>query len=306
MRVLVTGGAGFIGSHIVEHYQGKADVVVLDNLRTGRIKNLKGFRVDFHEGSILDLELLHQIMKGVDYVFHLAAMVSVPESMANPIECVHTNTIGTLNVLAAAAEANVKKLCFSSSCAVYGDSPENPKHEDMLPQPKSPYSETKLAGEHYCSMYDEQGWLKTACLRYFNVFGPRQDPTSVYAAAIPIFANRALSGKPLTIFGDGKQTRDFINVKDVVAANVFLAEHPEATGAFNTGSGRSITIEELAEGIVHYLQSDSPIEFAGERPGDIRHSSASIDKFRALGWQPAVDFNTGLHQTLDFFRRTAQ
>lgn len=304
MRVLVTGGAGFIGSHIVEHFQGKAEVVVVDNLRTGRRNNLEGFDNTFIEGDILDRDLLHRAMTGVDYVFHLAAMVSVPESMANPVECVHVNTIGTLNVLSAAAEAGVKKLCFSSTCAVYGDSPEVPKHEDMTPQPKSPYAETKLSGEHYCAMYDEQDWLNTACLRYFNVYGPRQNPESVYAAAIPIFACRALAGKPVVVFGDGEQTRDFIHVKDVVAANVFLAEHPEATGVFNAGAGRSVTINELARQILQNLETDATLEYADKRPGDIRHSSSSIDKLRALGWEPKTAFSEGLRQTLDHFRRT--
>jgi len=226
----------------------------------------------------------------------------VPESMSNPIECVHINTIGTLNVLAAAAEAKVKKLCFSSSCAVYGDSPENPKHEDMLPQPESPYAETKLAGEYYCDMYTQQRWLETACLRYFNVYGPRQDPNSAYAAAIPIFAKRAIENKALTIFGDGEQTRDFINVKDVVAANVFLATHKAATGVFNVGSGTSVCINDLAQRIRENVNPDVAIEYAPERPGDIKHSSAAIDKLKTLGWQPQTAFVQGLKGTLEYFK----
>jgi UDP-glucose 4-epimerase len=222
MRVLVTGGAGFIGSHIVEYFQGKAEVRVLDNLRSGFKHNLTDFRCEFIPGSILERDIVRQAMAGVDYVFHFAAMISVPESMQKPGECNEINTNGTLVVLEEAARAGVKKLVLSSSAAIYGDNPVVPKIETMLPEPKSPYAITKLDGEFYCKMFTAENRLPTACLRYFNVFGPRQDPKSQYAAAVPIFIDHALKNEPITIHGAGDQTRDFIYVKDVVAANVFL------------------------------------------------------------------------------------
>jgi len=206
MRILVTGGAGFIGSHIVEHFQGKAEVHVLDNLRSGFKHNLAAFKHEFIEASILDRDAVRKAMQGVDYVFHLAAMVSVPESMARPIECNELNTTGTLVVLEEATKAGVNKLIFSSSAAIYGDNPVVPKVETMLPEPKSPYAITKLDGEFYCKMFTDEGRLQTASLRYFNVFGPRQYLKSQYAAAVPIFIDRALKNLPITIYGDGGQT----------------------------------------------------------------------------------------------------
>jgi|SRR5664280_1077818 len=188
MKILVTGGAGFIGSHIVEHFQGKAEVRVLDNLRSGFEHNLAGFQCELLVGSILDRDLLRRAMRDVDYVFHLAAMISVPESMQQPVECNELNTTGTLMVLEAAAQAGVKKLVFSSSAAIYGDNPVIPKLETMVPEPRSPYAITKLDGEYYCQMFTAEGRLLTACLRYFNVFGPRQNPRSQYAAAVPILS----------------------------------------------------------------------------------------------------------------------
>ncbi|MDH3981948.1 MAG: NAD-dependent epimerase/dehydratase family protein, partial [Kiritimatiellaceae bacterium] len=213
MRVLVTGGAGFIGSHIVEHFQGKANVRVLDNLRTGYLKNLEGMDHEFIEGSIMDRGVVRTAVEGVDYIFHMAAMISVPESMGKPIECVEINTTGTLVVLEEAAKAGVKKMCFSSSAANYGDNPVVPKIETMLPEPKSPYAITKLDGEYYCDLFNREGKLATGVMRYFNVFGPRQDPGSAYAAAVPIFIDKAVKNETITIFGDGEQTRDFIYVK---------------------------------------------------------------------------------------------
>ena len=300
MRVLVTGGAGFIGSHIIEHFQGKADVRVLDNLRSGYLHNLAGLDVEFVKGSIMDHEVLGQAMAGVDYVFHLAAMISVPESMEKPTECVEINTIGTLNVLRAAADAGAKKLCLSTSAAVYGDNPEVPKRETMIPEPKSPYAVTKLSDEYYCTMFATEGWLDTACLRYFNVFGPRQDPKSQYAAAVPIFVAKALAGEPITIFGDGEQTRDFIYVKDIVAANVHFALG-QATGVYNVAYGGRITINDLATKIVELTGSSSEIVHLPERPGDVKHSMAAVEKLAATGFVPASDFAEGLAATIEFF-----
>ena len=301
MRVLVTGGAGFIGSHIVEHFQGKAQVRVLDNLRSGYKENIDALDVEFIEGSVTDRASVKQAVKDVDYIFHLAAMISVPESMDKPIECVEINTQGTLNVLQEAAAAGVKKLCFSSSAANYGDNPTVPKLETMIPEPKSPYAVTKLDGEYYCKIFSDEGWLQTACMRYFNVFGPRQDPGSAYAAAIPIFIHKAIRNEPITIFGDGEQTRDFIFVKDIVAANVYLAEHADLTGVFNVAYGKRQTINDIAKKIIQLTNSSSTIEYAAPRAGDVKHSQASIDKITQAGFTPGASFDEGLTKTIQYF-----
>lgn len=301
MNVLVTGGAGFIGSHIVEHLQGQADIRVLDDLRSGFKRNLDGLRHEFIQGSILDRDRVRRAMRGVDYVFHLAALTSVPESLEKPVEYSEVNTGGTLVVLEEAARAKVKKLVLSSSAAVYGDSPVTPKAETFAPEPKSPYAVTKLDGEYYCRIFTGEGRLATTCLRYFNVFGPRQDPNSHYAAAVPLFIRRALRNEPLVIFGDGEQTRDFIYVKDVAAANVFFALQSDATGVFNVGYGRQLTINELAAAIRRLTGSRSRVEHAGPRQGDVRHSLAAVDKLRAAGFAPSAQFEAELQATIEFF-----
>lgn len=302
MRVLITGGAGFIGSHIVEHFHQKAEVRVLDNLRSGFTRNLSGFDCELIEGSILDRETVRRAMAGVDCVFHLAAMISVPESMQKPIECNEMNTKGTLVVLEEAARAGVKKLVFSSSAAIYGDNPTVPKLETMPPEPKSPYAITKLDGEFYCRIFSEERQLPTVCLRYFNVFGPRQDPKSQYAAAVPIFIDRALKNEPITIFGDGEQTRDFIFVKDVVAANVFFATQSNKTGVFNVAYGKRIMISELARMICRLTASRSEIRYGPERSGDVKHSCASIDKICGAGFVSLENLENHLSQTIEFFK----
>ena len=294
MKVLVTGGSGFIGSHVVAHYQDRAEVVVLDDLRTGHRENLAGLKCRFVEGSILNRSLVDEVMQGVDYVFHLAALVSVPESMSLPWETVNINVHGLLNVLESARSHAAKKLCFASSAAVYGENPAQPKVEIMAPDPRSPYAITKLDGEYYCGLYAREGWLPTACLRFFNVFGPRQDPNSAYAAAIPIFLHRARTGEPVTIYGDGGQTRDFIHVKDIVGALAFAAETPEAQGVFNAGYGSALTIGELVQEILKLTGSHSEIRYGPVRSGDIRHSTSDASKLRAAGWNPLFDAATGL------------
>ena len=304
MRILVTGGAGFIGSHIVEHFQGRAAVRVLDNLRSGCPANLAGLEHEFITASILDRAAVRLAMQNVDYVFHLAAMVSVPESMAHPVECNELNAAGTLIVLEEAARSGVKKLVFSSSAAVYGDNPIVPKIETMAPEPKSPYAITKLAGEHYCAMFSAEGRLPTTCLRYFNVFGPRQNPRSQYAAAVPIFIAQALKNLPLTIHGDGTQTRDFISVKDIAAANAYFATESPATGVFNVAYGQRLTITELATTICQLTNSRSEINYALPRAGDVKHSLAAIDRLRAAGFAPKSDFSGGLQTTINAFGRT--
>jgi len=306
MRVLITGGGGFIGSHLAELLRGRGIAVrVLDNFRTGRRKNLAALDVELIAGSILDRAAVRAATQGVDWVFHLAALVSVPESVREPHECVALNVTGLLNVLEAAADAGVRKLCFSSSAAVYGDNPVVPKHEAMPPEPRSPYAVTKLDGEFYCRQFTEAGRLETVALRFFNVFGPRQDAAGGYAAAVPIFIRQALAGEPLTIHGDGGQTRDFVFVRDIAAANLFAATTPGLTGVFNVGYGEAITVLELAQRIIALAGSDSPIRHAPARPGDVRHSRASVDKLRAAGFRPRGSLADGLAETLEHFRHTA-
>lgn len=306
MIVLITGGAGFIGSHLAEQFQGKATVRVLDNLRTGALRNLDGLAHEFIEGSITDRAAVRAAMGGVQYVFHLAAFVSVPESVEKPVECAEINSIGTLTVLEEAARAGVEKFCHSSSAAIYGDNPALPKTEDMPPGPLSPYAVTKLDGEHCCGMFQRAGKLETVALRYFNVFGPRQDPGGAYAAAVPAFIGSALAGQPITIFGDGGQTRDFISVKDVVAANVHFATTPGLGGVYNVARGGRITIEELAGKIIALTGSRSEIIHKPERAGDVRHSTASIGKLRASGFEPVSDFDEALAATVEWFAGRAQ
>lgn len=295
--ILITGGAGFIGSHLAAAWAARgARVRVLDSLRTGHRRNLDGIPHDFLEGSVEDASLVREAMEGVDYVHHLAALVSVPESMEKPELTESINVLGTLNVLKAAKAAGVKKFVLSSTSAVYG-MVDRPVHtEDDLPAPASPYAITKLAGEHYTHLWREAFGLPTVVLRYFNVYGPRQDPKSPYAAAVAIFAAKARAGEPLRIFDDGEQTRDFVFVGDVVAANLLAAER--ATGLFNVSCGTRLTVNELAREIVALCGSASPIEHAPPRPGDVRHSRGSSDRLRALGWAPATDLATGLRATL--------
>ena len=302
MNVLVTGGAGFIGSHIVEALQGRARVRVLDDFRTGRRENLAGLECELIEGSVLNPAALARAVEGVDTVFHLAAMVSVPESMQNPGECIRINAGGTVAVLEAAATAGARKLVLSSTAAVYGNNPSVPKVETMTPEPMSPYAVTKLDGEYYCSIFQRQGRIETACLRFFNVFGPRQDPRGAYASAIPIFITRALRGEPLAIHGDGLQTRDFIYVKDIVAANLFAAATAGLNGVFNVGYGARTTILDIARDVLRLTGSASPLEHRPEREGDIRHSLADASRLEAAGFQPSGRLADGLSATVDWYR----
>jgi UDP-glucose 4-epimerase len=303
MRVLVTGGAGFIGRHIAEYFQHRAEVRVLDNLRSGLKSNLSGLNCQFMVGSVLDRDLVREAMTGVDFVFHLAAIASVQESMQKPNECAEINTRGTVIVLEEAAVAGVKKLIFSSSAAIYGDNPTNPKIESMPAEPKSPYAASKYEGERHCGAFTDQGRLATVSLRYFNVFGPYQDPRSEYAAAVPAFIEKAIRGEPITIFGDGRQTRDFIYVDDVVDANAFFALKSQATGIFNVACGRQITVTDLALTIRKITKSSCTIDYGAKRPGDVKHSLAGIDKMHTAGFTPVCDLAAGLRATIEFFSK---
>jgi UDP-glucose 4-epimerase len=249
-------------------------------------------------GCITDRALVDSIMPGIDHVFHLAAMISVPESMIQPLECARINVTGLLHVLESAANHGVKKIVLASSAAVYGDNPVVPKTEDMIPEPKSPYAITKLDGEYYLDMFRREGRINTASLRFFNVFGPRQDPNSAYAAAVPIFIRKALANEPITIFGDGLQTRDFIFVKDVTAALAHAAFSQDMHGTYNVGCDNSITISQLASEIIRLTGSKSEIIHAPDRPGDVKHSRAKIDRLTNSGWKPSNTLTEALALTL--------
>ncbi|PYK76100.1 MAG: dTDP-glucose 4,6-dehydratase [Verrucomicrobia bacterium] len=303
MRILITGGAGFIGRHISEHFQDRAEVRVLDNLRCGFKSNLSGLDCQLIVGSILDRDLVREAMKGVDFVFHLAAMVSVQESVQKPNDCAEINTVGTAIVLEEAARARVKKLIFSSSAAIYGDNPTIPKIENMPAEPKSPYATSKYEAELNCRSFTNEGRLATVALRYFNVFGPYQVPGSRYTAAVPAFIEKAIRNEPITIFGDGRQTRDFIYVKDVAAANAFFALKSQATGVFNVACGKQITITDLALTIRNLTKSTSTINYGAERSGDLKHSLADVDKIRTAGFRPVCDLAGRLRATIEFVRK---
>ena len=290
-RVLITGGAGFIGSHLARHFAACGEVTVLDDLRSGHARNLDGIACRFVRGSILDDVVLREAMAGTEEVYHLAAMVSVPESVAKPAECAELNTDGTRRVLAAA------------SAAIYGDNPTVPKLEAMPPEPKSPYAETKLAGERLLEEYRRSHGLGTTSLRFFNVFGPRQDPKSAYAAAVPIFIAKALRDEPIGIHGDGGQTRDFVHVTDVVGALAYAGASAEMHGTYNVGYGRSQSILELAQEILRLTGSKSRIEHLPTRAGDVRHSLASTARLLAAGWQTRSSVSAGLAETVEYFRR---
>ena len=304
-KVIVTGGAGFIGSHLAEELARQGyQVIILDDLSTGKIKNiellLQKTNINFIQGSITDLSLLQKIFRGVEYIFHQAAIPSVPRSIENPQTSHEANVTGTINVLLAARDNGIKKVIYASSSSVYGDTPTLPKSEDMLPNPQSPYAASKLAGEYYCQVFHRVYGLPTVCLRYFNVYGPRQDPDSQYAAVIPKFIKMVSGRKAPIIFGDGEQTRDFTFVTDVIKANIIAAES-DASGVFNIGRGESISINRLAELIIRLVGNNVEPIHKEPRPGDIRHSLADISKARAIGYEPKYSLEDGLRETI---RRT--
>jgi UDP-glucose 4-epimerase len=306
-KIIVTGGAGFIGSHVVQELVKRGHrVFIIDNLATGSMANLEpvlGLKnAEFVRGSIVNLPLLRRLFAGAEYVFHQAALPSVPRSIKNPLASHLTNTTGTLNVLLAARDNAVKKVVFASSSSVYGDTPTLPKVEIMTPNPQSPYAVSKLAGEHYCCVFQKVYGLNTVCLRYFNVFGPRQDPASQYAAVIPLFINNVLAGKPPVIFGNGDQTRDFTFVKDVVDANILAAESP-ATGVYNIGSGARVTINHLAQLIIGLAVANTiKPAYKDARPGDVLHSLADITRAGTFGYRPKYSLEVGLREVFGYLR----
>jgi len=295
-RVVVTGGAGFIGSHLVDALGEENDVVVFDDFSTGRMENLLGARGHrIVHGSVTRPAQLRLAFRGAEVVFHLAARPSVPGSVLDPRGSARVNLDGTLNVLVAARDAGVGKVVFSSSCAVYGDAPP-PVKETALPRPKSPYAVQKLAGEHYCANFQELFGLRTVSLRYFNVFGPRQDPGSQYAAVVPVFFRCLLDAGAVTIFGDGRQTRDFIFVDDAVSANLLAAESSAADGrVLNIATGRGTSVNRLAETVSRLAKRPLRVIRAPARTGDIRNSSADISSARRLlHFRPQTSLAEGL------------
>lgn len=303
-KVIITGGAGFIGSHLAENLSIQGyDVVVYDDLTTGRKENLEGIRHTFIQGDIRDYNHLHASLKHSDYVFHLAALTSVIQSMENMNDYISVNVQGTVNVLKAAEATGANKVLYASSAAVYGDSQDLPKREDMRLEPQSPYAITKLDGEYYCNVYQQFLGLKTVCTRFFNVFGEKQDQNSPYAAAVPIFISRALKNKRIEIYGDGTQTRDFIYVKDLVNAMIFLMEKGE--GVFNLGYGKTISLGNLVDMVIKLTNSRSEIVYVPKRPGEIKHSYASVEKLTRLGFSPIYSLDSGLKRALSFYRDNA-
>lgn len=301
--VVVTGGVGFIGSNLVEELTKDNEVIVIDDLSTGKRENIDESKVEFVQGSITDLELLKKVFEDVDYVFHQAAIPSVQRSVENPLATNEVNVKGTLNVLIAAKVNGVKKVIYASSSSVYGDTPELPKRENMSPNPLSPYAVSKLTGEYYCNAFSEVYDLKTVCLRYFNVLGPKQNPSSEYAAVIPKFITRVMRKQPPIIYGDGNQTRDFTFVKDVVRANI-LAMERDAKGIFNVAYGKRTSINELASKIMETVSLEMEPVHDKPRPGDIRHSLADISLAKdKLGYKPKYSLEEGLEETIKWFQK---
>ena len=306
-RVLVTGGAGFIGSHLVDALVAQGcRVGVLDNLSTGNLANLAQVsdHIEFHTGDIRDLPLLLELSTGCDVIFHLAAEVSVPRTVENPVVSAMINEMGTLHVLEAARQNGVPRVVFSSSCAVYGNGADGPKRETMTPDPLSPYAIQKLAGEYYARLYHDLYGVGAVCLRYFNVYGPRQDPSSPYSGVISIFMTRAVSAKQPIIYGDGGQYRDFVFVKDVVTANLLAAATGGAAGSiFNVGTGSFVTVDRMWQDLCRMTGIAIRPEYAPQRPGDILKSVAEINHIQAeLGFKPEYTFEKGLSITLDWYK----
>jgi UDP-glucose 4-epimerase len=304
-RAIVTGGAGFIGSHIVQELVERgSQVIIVDNLSTGRLENIEPFlkktSVKFVEGDVTDLAFLEDVFKGADYVFHQAAIASVQKSIEDPISSHNTNVTGTLNVLVAARNNKIKKVVFASSSAVYGDSPAEQKQENSPANPQSPYAATKFAAECYCDFFTRVYNLQTVCLRYFNVYGPRQDPNSEYAAVIPSFIQKIKAKTPPVIFGDGTQSRDFVFVRDVAKANL-LAATSGASGIFNIGTGVSVSLNRLAEQIIQIIGADVGVIHGNARSGDVRYSRADISKAKKLGFTPAYSLDRGLRESINNF-----
>ena len=304
-KVLVTGGAGFIGSHLVERLCERNSVSILDDLSTGSLRNLGGIRreVVIHKGSVLEDQVLRRSMAGREVVYHLAAKTSVAESMEKPQEYWHANVEGTVAVLKAAIDAGVRRVVFASSAAVYGNSEENPKMESLRPAPASPYATTKMVGEFACEEAAQMKRLDTTVLRIFNVYGPRQDPRSSYGGVIARFASAVATGEPIEIYGDGEQTRDFLYVGDLAEALELAGEKPIGGEALNIASGQATTVNEVVRLLTEVTGSKPQVIRKEARPGDIRNSQADVS--RAVGrlrFKAKTPLREGLGRTIEFYR----
>jgi nucleoside-diphosphate-sugar epimerase len=309
-RYLVTGGAGFIGSHIAEVlvHRGDHQVRILDNFSAGKRTNIQHLvSLEVIEGDIRNIDTVHEAMHDVDYVIHQAAMVSVSQSMIDPMTTHEVNVNGTLNILLAAREFNVKRVVLASSCAVYGDNDDLPSKEDSTTKPLSPYAASKLSAEVYCQSFHRAYGTPIVCLRYFNIFGPRQDPNGEYAAVIPKFAQRMMTKRAPIIYGDGQQTRDFVHVGDVVRANLLACERAEAIGqTYNVASGCSVSLLELVTALNHALDTHFTPEFQPARSGDIRHSAGDNRRITTqLGFALEKPFTDRLAETTQTMTQTA-
>jgi UDP-glucose 4-epimerase len=304
---LVTGGAGFIGSHIATALVERGDQVrVLDNLSTGSRQNLAhlGDQIELVEGDLLDREAVDRAVASIDVVFHQAALASVPRSVARPLDTNAVCVTGTLNVLDAARQANVRRVVYAGSSSAYGNLPDKSKKESLSPRPLSPYAAAKLAGEYYCSAFTETYGLETVSIRYFNVFGPRQDPASEYSAVIPLFVAAMLAGRRPTVYGDGSQSRDFTYVENVVQGNLAAATAPGVAGrVFNVACGQQFSLLDLIASINRVLGTNLEPEFEDWRVGDVRESLADISDARELlAYCPSVDFDEGLQRSIEYYR----
>lgn len=304
---LITGGAGFIGSNIAKALVAKGEKVkILDNFNTGKKDNIAEFidEIEVIDGDFTNEKTVQSALKQVDVVFHQGAIPSVPKSIQNPIESNHANVSGTLQLLQGAVEARVSRFIYAASSSAYGDSETLPKHEHLPGNPMSPYAVSKYTGELYCKVFYNLYGLETVSLRYFNVFGPRQDPNSKYAAVIPSFIKAMLNDKPPTIFGDGTQSRDFTFIDNVVAANLLAANAPKLQGeSVNIGGGASIDLNSLVDEINVLLGKQIQANYGSERPGDVKHSLADIHLAEKLiAYRPIVSFQEGLRQTVEWFK----
>ena len=306
---LITGVAGFIGSALARAVLAQGDQVRgIDNLSTGKRENLTEIvhRIDFQEGDLLDLQALYNACRGVDYVLHEAAIPSVPKSMLDPLGSNRANLDGTVNLLMAARDAKVKRVVYAASSSAYGDTPTLPKQEDMTPNPISPYAVAKLASEHYMISFYRCYGLETVCLRYFNIFGPRQDPTSPYSGVLAKFITQMLKGEQPTILGDGKQSRDFTYVDNAVEANLLAckaAANEVAGRVFNVATGRRVDLNETFQILKKLTGYPENVSYGPERAGDVKHSLADLSRAKKhLGYTPKVDFEEGLRRTIDWYR----
>src|SRR6266851_4981095 len=308
-KYLVTGAAGFIGSSLVRALLERGEQVRgIDNFDTGRRENLSEVlnRMDFREADILDLDAMHKACEGVDYVLHQAAIPSVPKSVLDPLGSNRANVDGTLNVLVAARDAKVKRVVYAASSSAYGDTPTLPKHEAMTPNPISPYAVAKLASELYMVSFYRCYGLETVCLRYFNIFGPRQDPTSPYSGVLAKFITQMLNGEQPTIFGDGAQSRDFTYIDNTVEANLLAAKAPASQAAgqvFNVATGARVDLNETFQLLKKIIGYNGDVKYEPERAGDVKHSLADLSRAeKHLGYKPKVNFEEGLRRTVEWYR----